>query len=90
MNALDQFFEMRNTAVLLQCLGEKIKIKKKEKEVNGLFISIDNKLDNLLYQENSIMLTKKEESLDEDFEFFKVENIFFSVKKANSKLLSLM
>ncbi len=85
MNALDQFFEMRNTAALLQCLGEKVKVIKKDKELNGLFISIDDKLDKLLYQENSIMLTKKEEQLDDDFEFFKVENIFFSIKKANSK-----
>ena len=93
MNALDQFFEQRNSAILLQCLGEKISInfdnkKTDNNKIKGIFISTNiNSMDKILIQEDNLMCLKKEINITEedDFEFFKIENINLNLKKPLSK-----
>lgn len=86
MNALDQFLEQRNNAMFIQCLGENISIKCNNKTLNGFFLGVEpNKLNSVLYQENSILLPKKEVKLNGDFEYFQIKNISLCTKKVNSK-----
>lgn len=92
MTALDQFFELRNSAMLVQCLGEKVKIKSSNQQIenNGIFMSIDESMSRLLIQEDHVLCKKREIEIDDSFEYFKLEGINFCTKKINNGKLVIL